>query len=287
MASRIVDAVYGLPEAAQQALPEEQDPVIVAPAFQIRGIAVQLTGDQQEAVRLAIGPQPIAAIQAAFGTGKTMINGSAPECRREVPSCARQSKIDRKSPSRCEQSSENLFLNTMVQCEKVVSFLCHLVELADRLHDRLWGESSQADMTALAHADSSSTEEITSSSGSSSSSSSSTSRGLDLSEEALLASDNENDESMDEPVASTLAQSMEDLSLKGWSTNPPSLAGFGAPSSFRSNRLADVPASLQSWYGTESTIKLLIDGTYEDEDVSTLPLNTDNLITVDHRPYHA
>ncbi|KAK6019203.1 hypothetical protein OSTOST_15169, partial [Ostertagia ostertagi] len=233
-----------------------------------------------------------------------------------------------------------------------------------------------SDMTTSAHTESSTTEESTSSSGSSSSSSSSTSRGLDLSEEALLASDNENDEPMDETVASTLAQSMEDLSLRangagpsganassrgaggsrggsrggprgnGTSSrginkggrgrrharrgrsqaprrhtppgrqsvpqlpraNPPNYTNYLADYhpwgrlvnprprqmvTYGYNRVTnEVPvgtykhlpdagymSSKFARYGTDSTIAHLLDGTYADEDTSSLPLNTDDLLS--------
>uniref|UniRef100_A0A7I4XWS9 AAA_12 domain-containing protein n=1 Tax=Haemonchus contortus TaxID=6289 RepID=A0A7I4XWS9_HAECO len=73
LASRIADLVYGGPQDAPMEQAEAGDPIVVAPSFQIRGTTMVLTNDQVAAVRLAVSNEPIVAIQAAFGTGKTMV----------------------------------------------------------------------------------------------------------------------------------------------------------------------------------------------------------------------
>ncbi|XGW34364.1 hypothetical protein V3C99_018324 [Haemonchus contortus] len=73
LASRIADLVYGGPQDAPMEQAEAGDPIVVAPSFQIRGATMVLNNDQVEAVRLAVSNEPIVAIQAAFGTGKTTV----------------------------------------------------------------------------------------------------------------------------------------------------------------------------------------------------------------------
>uniref|UniRef100_A0A7I4Y4Y1 DUF2075 domain-containing protein n=1 Tax=Haemonchus contortus TaxID=6289 RepID=A0A7I4Y4Y1_HAECO len=73
LASRIAELAYGGPQDAPMNQAEAGDIIVVAPSFQIRGTTMVLTNDQVEAVRLAVSNEPIVAIQAAFGTGKTMV----------------------------------------------------------------------------------------------------------------------------------------------------------------------------------------------------------------------